>query len=266
MDDFSDEKEFIITNIKNKVPLYKNSNNLNLNELQLNRIYFNISNISLILPFKYFPMKSLKELIIKNLTYHDLENFIDAIKNNENIFNNVTSLEIGLNFMIEDFIEKVKILLKECFLKTITHFVLEIRNIISDGYIIDIINCIKNNKNNRAIYYLKISNDKLSPVIGNTYFDDLALAFIKNNKSNFYKRNILANIGYKDNKNLFFSLKMLNNEDINYYLNIIYCFNKLYNSKGNIINNKKKRKIFENIFYYIGKFKKTNKEINIEII
>ena len=266
MDDFSDEKEFIITNIKNKVPLYKNSNNLNLNELQLNRIYFNISNISLILPFKYFPMKSLKELIIKNLTYHDLENFIDAIKNNENIFNNVTSLEIGLNFMIEDFIEKVKILLKECFLKTITNFMLEIRNIISDGYIIDIINCIKNNKNNRATYYLKISNDKLSPVIGNTYFDDLALAFIKNNKSNFYKRNILANIGCKDYKNLFFSLKMLNSEDINYYLNIIYCFNKLYNNNNNIINNNKKRKIFENIFYYIGKFKKKNKEINIEII
>ena len=266
MDDFSDEKEYIITNIKNKVPLYKNSNNLNLNELQLNRIYFNISNISLILPFKYFPMKSLKELIIKNLTYHDLDNFIDAIKNNGNIFNNVTSLEIGLNFMIEDFIEKVKILLKECFLKTITHFVLEIRNIISDGYIIDIINCIKNNKNNRAIYYLRISNDKLSPVIGNTYFDNLALAFIKNNKNNFYKRNILANIGYKDNKNLCFSLKMLNNDDINYYLNIIYCFNKLYNNKDNIINNNKKRKIFENIFYYIGKFKKTNKEINIEII
>ena len=266
IDDFSDEKEYIITNIKNKVPFYKNSNNLNLNELQLNRIYFNISNISLILPFKNFPMKSLKELIIKNLTYHDLDNFIDAIKNNDNIFNNVTSLEIGLNFMIEDFIEKVKILLKECFLKTITNFMLEIRNIISDGYIIDIIDCVKNNKNNRAKYYLQISNDKLSPVIGNTYFDDLALSFIKNHKSNFHKRNILANIGCKDYKNLFFSLKMLNSEDINYYLNIIYCFNKLYNNNNNIINNNKKRKIFENIFYYIVKFKKKNKEINIEII
>ena len=266
IDDFSDEKEYIITNIKNKVPIYKDSNNLNLNELQLKRIYFNIPNISLILPFISFPMKSLRELNLENISYTDLENFVDSFNKNKDIFDKVTRLEISLNYMIEDFQEKVKILLKECFLKNITFFLLIIHNILSDEYIIDMINCIKNNKNNKISYNLKFSNNKLSPIIGDTYFNDIAKKFIKTHKSEFCKRNLINDFKYSDYKKLFFSLKMLNDQEINYYLKIIYCFNKIYNKKGNKIDNNNNRKIFENIFYYIGKFRKKNKDINIEII
>ena len=60
---------------------------------------------------------------------------------------------------------------------------------------------------------------------------------------------------------------MLKNEDINYYLKIIYCFKKIYNKKGQKIDkNINNKNIFENIFYYIGKYRDRNKNITIEII
>ena len=48
-EDFLDEKSFIVETIKRKIPSY--GNGFNLNHLKLNCINFNISNISLILPF-----------------------------------------------------------------------------------------------------------------------------------------------------------------------------------------------------------------------
>ena len=48
---------------------------------------------------------------------------------------------------------------------------------------------------------------------------------------------------------------MLNDQEINYYLKIISCLNKIYNKKGNKIDNNNNRIIFKNIFYYIGKFR-----------
>ena len=51
---------------------------------------------------------------------------------------------------------------------------------------------------------------------------------------------------------------------MNFYLKFIYSFNKLLENNGKKVENN--RKILENIFYYMGKFKKDNKIIKIEII
>ena len=266
-DDFTDEKEFIISNIKHKIPFYKNKNSLILNELRVNRLYLSISNISLILPFKYFPMINIKELILENLSYNDLDDYITALTKDKNLFNQVVKLKIGLNYMMEDFRPNIKILLKDCIFKKISNFTLTIPNYISFDYMCDILSCIKNNKNFRANYYLKLSNNKLSPAIETTYFNDEVNYFKKDYKSEFHKRNILTDFSCIEYKKFSLSLKMLKNEDINYYLKIIYCFNKIYNKKGQKIDkNINNKNIFENIFYYIGKYRDRNKNITIEII
>ena len=266
-DDFTDEKEFIISNIKHKIPFYKNKNSLILNELRVNRLYLSISNISLILPFKYFPMINIKELILENLSYNDLDDYITALTKDKNLFNQVVKLKIGLNYMMEDFRPNIKILLKDCIFKKISNFTLTIPNYISFDYMCDILSCIKNNKNFRANYYLKLSNNKLSPAIETTYFNDEVNYFKKDYKSEFHKRNILTDFSCIEYKKFSLSLKMLKNEDINYYLKIIYCFNKIYNKKGQKIDkNTNNKNIFENIFYYIGKYRDRNKNITIEII
>ena len=266
-DDFTDEKEFIISNIKHKIPFYKNKNSLILNELRVNRLYLSISNISLILPFKYFPMINIKELILENLSYNDLDDYVTSLTNDKNLFNQVVKLKIGLNYMMEDFRPNIKILLKDCIFKKISNFTLTIPNYISFDYMCDILSCIKNNKNFRANYYLKLSNNKLSPAIETTYFNDEVNYFKKDYKSEFHKRNILTDFSCIEYKKFSLSLKMLKNEDINYYLKIIYCFNKIYNKKGQKIDkNTNNKNIFENIFYYIGKYRDRNKNITIEII
>ena len=266
-DDFTDEKEFIISNIKHKIPFYKNKNSLILNELRVNRLYLSISNISLILPFKYFPMINIKELILENLSYNDLDDYVTSLTNDKNLFNQVVKLKIGLNYMMEDFRPNIKILLKDCIFKKISNFALTIPNYISFDYMCDILSCIKNNQNYRANYYLKLSNNKLSPAIETTYFNDEVNYFKTHYKGEFHKRNILTDFSCIEYKKFSLSLKMLKNEDINYYLKIIYCFNKIYNKKGQKIDkNKNNKNIFENIFYYIGKYRDRNKNITIEII
>ena len=266
-DDFTDEKEFIISNIKHKIPFYKNKNSLILNELRVNRLYLSISNISLILPFKYFPMINIKELILENLSYNDLDDYVTSLTNDKNLFNQVVKLKIGLNYMMEDFRPNIKILLKDCIFKKISNFTLTIPNYISFDYMCDILSCIKNNQNYRANYYLKLSNNKLSPAIETTYFNDEVNYFKTHYKGEFHKRNILTDFSCIEYKKFSLSLKMLKNEDINYYLKIIYCFNKIYNKKGQKIDkNKNNKNIFENIFYYIGKYRDRNKNITIEII
>ena len=266
VDDFSDEKEFIITNIKNKIPFYKNKTFI-LNELRVNRLNFNISNISLILPFKYFPMINIKELILENLSHNDLDDYISTLKNDKNLFKELVKLTIGLSYMMEDFRPNIKILLKECIFIRLSYFTLIIPNYISYDYMCDLLSCIKNNQNFKAIYYLKLSNNKLSPAVENTYFNDEVNIFKKEYKNEFYKRNIITDFSCIEYKKFSLSLKMLKKEDINYYLKIIYCFNKIYNKKRKKIDkNIKNRKIFENIFYYIGKYRDRNKNITIEII
>ena len=266
-DDFTDEKEFIISNIKHKIPFYKNKNSLILNELRVNRLYLSISNISLILPFKYFPMINIKELILENLSYNDLDDYVTSLTNDKNLFNQVVKLKIGLNYMMEDFRPNIKILLKDCIFKKISNFTLTIPNYISFDYMCDILSCIKNNQNYRANYYLKLSNNKLSPAIETTYFNDEVNYFKTHYKGEFHKRNILTDFSCIEYKKFSLSLKMLKNEDINYYLKIIYCFNKIYNKKGQKIDkNINNKNIFENIFYYIGKYRDRNKNITIEII
>ena len=266
-DDFTDEKEFIISNIKHKIAFYKNKNSLKLNEIRVNRLNLNISNISLILPFKYFPMINIKELILENLSYNDLDDYINSLKKDKNLFNKVVKLKIGLNYMVEDFQPNIKILLKDCIFKKISNFALTIPNYISFDYICDILSCIKNNQNFKANYYLKLSNNKLSPAIYNTYFNNEVNNFKKEYKNVFHKRNIITDFSCIEYKKFSLSLKMLKNEDLNYYLKIIYCFNKIYNKKGKKRNiNIKNRNIFENIFYYIGKYRDRNKNITIEII
>ena len=267
LDDFNGEKEFIIRNIQNKNPLNKESKIFNLKELKLTHLSFNISNISLFIPFENFPMQNLTELLLQNLSYNDLDNLVNSLKKDKALFNKLISIELGLNLMVEDFRKKLEILLKECTLVSIRTFKLKIANNISYEDVINILIWIKENKNNKAIYFLKLSNNKISPSIGTTYFLQMTQDFKKTCKNIFHNNNIITDIVPTNNKNISLSIKLLDNNNINYYLKFIYCFNKIiYKNRGRMEDKEKNKKIFENIFYYMGKFRKSKKEIRIEII
>ena len=268
LDDFNGEKEFIIRSIQQNNPFNKESKIFNLKEIkQLTHLSLNISNISFFLPFENFPMQSLSELILENLSYTDLDNLVNCLKKDKTLFNKLINLEIGLNLMVEDFRKNLEILLKDCILPGIRIFKLKISNNIKYGDMANIIVWIKENKNNKAIYFIKISNDKLSPSIGTTYFQQMIKEFKNNTKIIFHNNNIITDIKTTENKNISLSIKLLDNKNINYYLNFIHCFNKIFYKNGNKSENKEKnKKIFENIFYYMGKFRKSNKEFRIEII
>jgi len=267
IDDFNGEKEFIIRKIKKKNPFNKESKVFNIKDIkQLSHLSFNISNISLFIPFENFPMKSLTELIIENITYTDLDNLINCLKKDKNIFNKLINLEIGLKLMAEDFRKNVEFLLKDCFLPGIRNFKLKISNNITYEDIANIIVWIKENKNNKAIYFLKISNNKLSPSIGTTYFQQMVKEFNNSSKKIFHNNNIITDIKTTENKNISLSIKLLDDKNINYYLKFIDFFNKvLYKNEIKAQNKDKNKKIFENIFYYMGIFRKSNKELKIEI-
>ena len=265
IDDITDEKEFIIKNIQNKIPFYKQIDKANLNELNLSRLYLCISNISLILPFNNFPLK-IKELTLINLTYKDLECFVNTLKKNNNLFKKLVTLEISLIYMMEDFRKYIRILLKECISKNLINFSLEIPNNLSYEDIVDILDSIKKNENNEGTFNLRLSNIILSPK--KNFLEQKIEKFKKDYKKEFLKRNIITDIKFNAaNNKLFFSLKKLNMGDLNYYLNFIYCFNKIYNKNiNNNINIGKNINLFENIFYFIGKFKEKDKNVTIEII
>ena len=106
-DDLTDEKVYIISDIQNKFNFYKDSKRFILNELKITNLHLNISNISLILPFQYFPMVNLRELCLEKLSYIDLDNLTNALKNDKQLFIKLNNLVISLNYMIEDFIEKI---------------------------------------------------------------------------------------------------------------------------------------------------------------
>ena len=265
MDDIGGDKEFIIRNLQNKFLSNRESKAFNLKELKLSHLNLNIPNISIILPFENLPQK-LTELILQNLSYRDFDNLIKAFKNKKITLQKLITLEIGLNLMIEDFRENLEFLLKECIPKDLNIFRLKIPMYITYEDIIDILTWIKKNKNNKATFFLKISHSKISPTIGGNNFIKAIKEFQNNYKKEFHKRNIITSFNCVDYKSCSLSMKMLN-KDINYFMKFIYCFNKVYNKSGKKIENKNKnQKIFENIFYYMGKIRKANKEIRIEFI
>ena len=265
LDDYTDEKKFIIKSINKKFP---NHASFNLKQIKLTQFTINLSNITNILPFHNFPMEKLTELNIDNLSFNDLNNILYSLTQYKDLFPKLKTLSIGLNYMLEDFLPKIKLLLKEYIIKKIYEFTLKIPSYISYDDIIDLINIAKRNQNSKADRFIfKLSNDILSPIIGQDSFASELNKFQRNSKKKFSKMNIIAKFILKDLNTLVLSMKTLEKKDINYYLTLIYCFNKLYNKNGDKKEDKNQnQKIFEKIFYYMGKFKKEDKKIDIEII
>ena len=270
LDDLTNEKEYIIKNIFHKIPLYKEGKVFNLKELKLTHLSLDFSNISLILPFSNFPMETLTELTLDNISYVDLDNLVKTLKNNNNkkvdekLFKKLIYLEIGLNYMIEDFRKNIEILLTECILNKLESFILKIPSYISFKDIVDLITWAKKCHNKKASILLKLSNNELSPNInGNELLKGIE-KFKKDYNKELQKRNIISDLNCKEYNFIDVGYKTLDEKEMNYFLKFIYSFNKLLEKNGKKVENN--RKIFENIFYYMGKFKKDNKIIKIEII
>jgi len=270
LDDLTNEKEYIIKNIFHKIPLYKEGKVFNLKELKLTHLSLDFSNISLIMPFSNFPMEKLTELILDNISYVDLDNLVKTLKNNNNkkddekLFKKLIYLEIGLNYMIEDFRKNIEILLTECILNKLESFILKIPSYISFKDIVDIITWVKKGHNKKASILLKLSNNELSPNINDNEFLKGIEKFKKDYNKELQKKNIISDINCKEYNFIDIGYKTLDEKEMNYFLKFIYSFNKSLEKNGKKVENN--RKIFENIFYYMGKFKKDNKIIKIEII
>ena len=270
LDDLTNEKEYIIKNIFHKIPLYKEGKVFNLKELKLTHLSLDFSNISLIMPFSNFPMEKLTELILDNISYVDLENLVKTLKNNNNkkddekLFKKLIYLEIGLNYMIEDFRKNIEILLTECILNKLESFILKIPSYVSFKDIVDIITWVKKGHNKKASILLKLSNNELSPNINDNEFLKGIEKFKKDYNKELQKKNIISDINCKEYNFIDIGYKTLDEKEMNYFLKFIYSFNKSLEKNGKKVENN--RKIFENIFYYMGKFKKDNKIIKIEII
>jgi hypothetical protein len=256
-EDFLDEKSFIVETIKRKIPSCRNG--INLNNLKLNNINFSISNISLFLPFENFPSVSLTELIISNLTSNDLNNLVMAFKKNKNIFPVLIKLDISLAIMVEDYSKSLEILLRECLSTELVYFNMTLPFNISISQLIDIIYWIKCNHNVETNVYLKIVNSQLSHLIEHYYFKNVVVELFKSYKNHFRKRNLLPDFDISDEHTIKFKINKYDANDINYFYNFIYCFNR-HDINNNNIN---KQKIFENVFNYRGNFKKY--EIDIEV-
>ena len=95
------------------------------------------------MPFSNFPMEKSTELILDNISYVDLDNLVKTLKNNNNkkddekLFKKLIYLEIGLNYMIEDFRKNIEILLTECILNKLESFILKIPSYVSFKDIVD---------------------------------------------------------------------------------------------------------------------------------
>ena len=257
-EDFLDEKSFIVETIKRKIPSCKSG--INLNNLKISTIKFNISNISLILPFENFPSVGLTELFLSNLTYNDLNNLVAAFKKNKNMFPLLIKLDISLAIMVEDYNKPVEILLKECLSPELVYFNMTLPFNVSIINLIDILYWIKCSHNVDTNIYLKMVHSELSQHINHYYFKNCVVESFNSCKYYFRKRNILPTFNVHNKKNITFILNKYDIKDINYFYNFIYCFNKtsVYG------DNAKNRKIFENIFNCRGHFKKY--EVEIEII
>ena len=257
-EDFLDEKSFIVENIKRKIPSYKNG--LKLNDLNLSNINFNISNISLFLPFENFPSVGLTELILSNLTYNDLNNLVSAFKKNKNIFPVLIKLDISLAIMVEDYNIPLESLLKECLSQELIYFNMTLPFNIPIYQLIDFLYWIKCNHNSDTNINIKITHSQLSPCINHYYFKNCVVDLFNSSKEYFRKRNLLPNFEIINDQTIKFIINKYDIKNIDYYYNFIYCFN-MYNNIGKNMNN---QKIFENIFNYRGGFKKY--EVEIEVI
>ena len=170
--------------------------------------------------------------------------------------------------MLEDFKQYIQILLTESICTKLINFILKIPCYMSYMDIVDMLTWIKKAGDKNVAYFLKLANEDLSICKGNISFLSQVEIMKKKIKKEFHKRNLITIFEGNDNyKEINIKIKRLDKEELNYFLNFIFCFNKMYEkANGNIIKIEKRQKIFENIFYYMGKFGKKNKEINIEII
>ena len=260
-EDFFDEKTYVVETINKKIPsAWKDG--FQLNELKLNHINLNISNISLILPFQNFPSINLMELIVSNLSYNDLNNMINAFNTKKDIFPVLVKLDISLGIFIEDYSEPLEILLKDCLsrMQQLKFFALKLPFIISTKELIDIIYWIKLNHNNDLNIALKIINEEFGPSIGKDYYIHSVTDCFDKNKEYLKEKNLIIDYNtYDDNKTIKLGINKYQMEELNYYYNFVYCLQK-FNDKLKDDNNKR---IFENIFGFRGKFKKYY--INIEV-
>ena len=258
-DDFLDEKAYVVETVKLKIPSCKNG--FKLNKLKLNHINFNISNISLIIPFENFPSIYLTELIISNLSYNDLNNLVNALNNNKDLFPVLIKLDLSFGIMVEDYNRPLELLLKKCLPSKLIYFNLNLPFNISITQLVDILYWIKCNHNVDIIINIKIFHSQLSQCINDYYFKNGVSDLINSSKDYFKKRNILPKYEITKENTIKFIINKYNNKDIDYYYKFIFCFEK--NISLNINNNSNK-KIYENIFNYRGKFKEY--EINVEVI
>jgi len=266
LDDLTDKKEYIIQYIFNK---FRNNLPFNFKKINLNIFKLDIPNITLILPLENFPCNNLKQLTLHNLSFNDLENIANTLIKNKPIFQRLSTLEISIGFMLEDFKQYIQILLTESYCKKLINFTLKIPCYLSFIDIVDILTWIKKAGDKNVTYFLKLANEDLSIYKGNISFLSEVEIMKKKIKKELHKRNLIANIegGGGDYNEIDIKIKRLDKDEINYFLNFISCFNKIYEkANNNNIKVEKRQKIFENIFYYMGKFGKKNKEINIEII
>ena len=262
LDDLS-EKEYLIKNIFEKcrenVPFDFKKNKLIIFKLD-------IPNITLFLPFENFPCENLDKLVIKNLTINDLENIANTVKEKKIIFKKLTTFDISVSFMLEDFKKYILILLEENIYEILINFYLTIPCYIEIDDILDFLVSIKKSKNKSTKYYLKITNEELNNNLGEKFLEKTLGTFNKYKKE-INKRNLNLNVTCNNNKEINIKINLLNKENINKYLAIIFCWQKTCEKK---INNKfnldkNKRKIFENIFYFMGNFEKKCKEVNIDV-
>ena len=258
-DDFLDEKSFIVETIKKKNPSWNNG--FQLNELQLNHINFNISNISLILPFENFPSVNLTELFVSNLSYNDLNNLINAFKNKKDIFPVLVRLDITLGIFVEDYSQPLEILLKECLPKNLKFFNIKLPLNISMTELIDILYWIILSHNNDLIIKLKIIHEKMSQCIKKEFFGAVVADCFDEVKYYLLKRNLMIN--YKeieDNKTIKVKIKKYQEKELNNYYSIIYCLQKYKNE----LSGDKYRSIYENIFNFKGNFKEYIVNVEVE--
>ena len=252
-DDFLDEKLYVVETNKKKNPSWNNS--IKLNELKVYHINFNISNISLILPFENFPSVNLTELILSNLSYNDLNNLINAFKKNKDIFPVLMNLDISLGIFVEDYKSQLETLLKESLPQKLKHFFLNLPFNVTTTELIDMLYWIKLNHNNELKIHLKIIQEEMIQHTNKCYLINLVIDSFKKNKSHLKQRHLLLNYKKNEDNNIItIEMNKYKEEEVNNYYKIIYCLTK-YNSK---ISEDKNKKILENIFDYKGSFRKYN--------
>ena len=195
-------------------------------KIKLTKLLFDIPNITLILPFENFPCNNLMEMTLINLSYNDIKNIANTLIQKKQKFKKLITLDLRMGYILEEYKQYLKVILTENICEKLTNFSMEIPWYINTEDILDIFSWIKISKNKKCLYFLKLSNEELNQNLGNKI-----------------------------------------NKDINYILNIIFCFEKkLGNKNKKIFDDINKAKIFENIFYFMGKFSDKEKKINIEFI